>query len=369
MAVDLDPRVVQAIQRFIGTKRGRRYDRYARKRYGLPGAILLGKTSAGEAGGRSNKSGAVRNAVSSAGARGSMQFIPSTRDAYKAKYGVDAWGSDFDAISAAALHHLSTGVEGYNPGMPTYLSYIKGQKLNKQDRRALKGLTPGAGGGKGGKGTGGTVIGGRKINFAGKTSTDWEGALLAALTAGPQGRQGKSLLGYTMELGDSGAFTRTSPGSTITTPKYRVGGGVGKPGKGKGAPAPGMTVRKDGWHGAKSVGLSFADLAKKNGLQSVSEKRGTVSTASGGVSDHYQGNRDSYAWDLSNGSAPTPQMDKTARQIAAMLGVKNWKGGVLNVNKKIDGRTYRFQLLYRTNVGGNHYNHIHLGIDRIDTAG
>jgi hypothetical protein len=112
-------------------------------------------------------------------------------------------------------------------------------------------------------------------------------------------------------------------------------------------------------------------MAKKLGLDAVSEKRDTVNTASGGVSDHYSGNKNAYAWDLSNGGSPTPEMDKSAMMIARALGAgKQWKKqgkqGVLNVTKKIDGRTYRFQLLYRTNVGGNHYNHNHFGVSRVD---
>jgi hypothetical protein len=133
-------------------------------------------------------------------------------------------------------------------------------------------------------------------------------------------------------------------------------------------------VKKDGWKGARSVGIQLSRMALKQGLTSVSEKRDTVNTASGGVSDHYTGNKDSYAWDMSNGGAPTPQMDRAAMLIAKKLGAgKQWRAqgraGVLNVTKKVEGRTYRFQMLYRTDVGGNHYNHIHLGIDRVDTAG
>jgi hypothetical protein len=84
-------------------------------------------------------------------------------------------------------------------------------------------------------------------------------------------------------------------------------------------------------------------------------------TASGGISDHWTGSRTSYAYDLSNGSAPTPQMDKAATQIAAALGVPNWHGGVLNVNKG----GYRYQVLYRTHVGGNHFNHVHVGVRKL----
>lgn len=137
MAVDLHPDIVQAISTLSKTKLGRRYDKFSRRRYGVPGWKLAGKTVAGEFGGRSTASG--RGVVSSAGARGPAQFIPSTRQAYMERYGVDPWAGDPQAIKGLMLHQLNTGVEGYNPGMPTYKDYILGQRLNRQDRSALRG--------------------------------------------------------------------------------------------------------------------------------------------------------------------------------------------------------------------------------------
>jgi hypothetical protein len=135
-AVDLHPDIVAAIRDLADTKLGRRYNRFAKKRYGVSGPKLAGKTVAGEFGGRSTRTG--RGVVSSAGARGPAQFIASTRQAYIDKHGVDPWKNDRSAIKGMMLHHLSTGVEGYNPGMPGYRDYILGQRLNKDDRRALK---------------------------------------------------------------------------------------------------------------------------------------------------------------------------------------------------------------------------------------
>lgn len=137
MATDLHPDVVRAIRGLAATRLGRRYDRFARERYGVSGARLAGKTVAGEFGGRSTASG--RGVVSSAGARGPAQFIPSTRDQYRKQYGIDPWAGDRQAIKGLMLHQLNTGVEGYNPGMPTYKDYILGQRLNAEDRRALSG--------------------------------------------------------------------------------------------------------------------------------------------------------------------------------------------------------------------------------------
>lgn len=120
-----------------------------------------------------------------------------------------------------------------------------------------------------------------------------------------------------------------------------------------------------GWGGSKHLAQGLMGIGKNNGLDIVSEKRPTRNTTSGNMSDHYEGNDIAYAYDLSNGSSPTPEMDRAAEQIARRLGVKGWKGGVLNVTKRFGGATYRFQVLYRTDKGGNHYNHIHVGVKRV----
>lgn len=139
---DLHPDIVAAIKGLSRTPLGRRYDRFTRKRYGKPGTIVAGKTVSGE-----NPSG---KGVSSAGARGYTQFIPSTRKYMIQKYGVDPWAGPKQAIKAMELYQLEgkRGIEGYNPGMPTYKNYILGQKLNGADKRALRA------GGSGPTGTG-----------------------------------------------------------------------------------------------------------------------------------------------------------------------------------------------------------------------
>jgi hypothetical protein len=195
----------------------------------------------------------------------------------------------------------------------------------------------------------------------GGTKTDFGAAILDNLLGD---RQHQSLFQTVLGATEDPRYTTTTPAKVTPgkVKRYKVG-----------AAGPGdvMRVSKDGWKGAKSVGSPLAAIAKEAGLKAISEKRSTRNTASGGVSDHYEGNPDSYAWDLSNGSAPTPEMDRAAIRIMRALGVK-YDGKselVKNVTKKINGRTYRFQVLYRTNVGGNHHNHIHVGVDRVDTPG
>ena len=109
-----------------------------------------------------------------------------------------------------------------------------------------------------------------------------------------------------------------------------------------------------GWGGAAAPVNRARDIGVRNGLTVTSRKRSSGCTGS----DHHISQARSDAVDLSNGSSPTPQMDRTAAKIAALLGVNNWTGG----NLRVTVRGYRVQLLYKTNIGGNHFNHVHVGI-------
>lgn len=122
-----------------------------------------------------------------------------------------------------------------------------------------------------------------------------------------------------------------------------LGGGLGPPGGGRG--------------GAQDPVSRAAALGRRNGLTVTSRKRSNGSSGS----DHHVSQRRSDAVDLSNGNNPTTEMDRTARQIASLIGVSNWQWGVLN--RTVNG--YRVQLIYRTNVGGNHFNHVHVGVRMI----
>lgn len=100
----------------------------------LSGQALLLKLIKGESGGK-------RGQVSPAGARGWSQFMPGSRAVVLNRFGVDPWRSPEEAVHAAALHlrgkvNGSTGLEGYNPGMPTYAQYILGQKVGPSSLKA-----------------------------------------------------------------------------------------------------------------------------------------------------------------------------------------------------------------------------------------
>ncbi|HET6570409.1 MAG TPA: lytic transglycosylase domain-containing protein [Solirubrobacterales bacterium] len=93
-------------------------------KYGVAnGATLLLKIASGE-------SSFNMKAVSSAGARGATQFIPTTRQSYISQYGVDPWKSPDEAIHATALFLKHQGLAAYNPGGGQgYIDYILGQPV------------------------------------------------------------------------------------------------------------------------------------------------------------------------------------------------------------------------------------------------
>ncbi len=116
-----------------------------------------------------------------------------------------------------------------------------------------------------------------------------------------------------------------------------------------------------GFAGSEAPVRRAIKIARSNGLTVTSTKRSSLSTGS----DHHVSQTRAFAADLSNGSSPTPQMDRTAHQIAAALGHPNFRAGVLSVTR---GRV-RAQLLWRTHVGGNHFNHVHFGVRMSGSGG
>jgi Domain of unknown function (DUF1906) len=81
-------------------------------------------------------------------------------------------------------------------------------------------------------------------------------------------------------------------------------------------------------------------------------------TISGSISDHQGPPGRAWAADISNGGSPTPEMDKLARRLAQRFNI-GWPGFGLH---SATHSGYRFQLIYRTHQGGNHFNHVHFGV-------
>jgi hypothetical protein len=123
-----DPEIRKAIVRYAP-----RVDKLAREQYGISGEALLSKLVKGE-------SNEEQGAVSSAAAKSITQFIPSTREDFVNRLGVDPWASKDSAVKAATMHldgkhGYSPGLEGYNPGGgEAYVRYILDQPVGAPTR-------------------------------------------------------------------------------------------------------------------------------------------------------------------------------------------------------------------------------------------
>lgn len=117
---------------------------------------------------------------------------------------------------------------------------------------------------------------------------------------------------------------------------------------------------------AKAIIDSVAiPLARKNGINATAasvaaaNRRHSPVTLTGGRSDHSGPPAERWAADLSNGSSPTPQMDALAADIARAFDIP-WDGSGA---QSVTHNGIRYQLIYRSLVGGNHFNHVHIGVE------
>lgn len=100
-----------------------------------------------------------------------------------------------------------------------------------------------------------------------------------------------------------------------------------------------------------------------------SQKRNKVNTKSGGMSDHYIGNTIAYAGDF--GLSSTFKGDSNAATNFAVAVARNGGANISSwqpyVGKQLTFNTsdgYRVQIIWQSNVGGNHYDHVHVGVKR-----
>jgi len=100
-----------------------------------------------------------------------------------------------------------------------------------------------------------------------------------------------------------------------------------------------------------------------------SQKRPKRGTASGGMSDHYSGNSIAYAGDF--GLSSTFKGNKEAATNFAVSIARNGGANISSwqpyVGKHLTFNTndgYRVQIIWLSNVGGNHYDHVHVGVRR-----
>lgn len=359
-------------------------NRLARSRYDISGKQLLARLILGESGDRAG-------AVSTAGARGRAQFTPGSREIAVDRFGVDPWRSADEAVHAAALHLLgkingSKGLEGYNPGDPNYPRYILGQHPGKI-----------GGGGSGPAATRAPSSGGAEasapvLQTPDVGSIDLQGLIAAlqpraqmpssgglpdpafsarrnvALPAGYQAIQSGGV--SPAEKPDIGAILAaastagprlpqaqaTTPG-TAQAPALRV---AGEGRRGKVIVAPGANRQ-----GAALQPVLTSFLHRVAGLAGEPVRVGTGTnhdrlTVDGNVSDH---------WDGHGADLPVPvdsaEGDRiaTAGLIAAGVPAKRAaamarRGGLYTLQR---GKV-RIQVIWKTNQGGNHHNHVHFGV-------
>lgn len=344
----LSPDTLKAVRKY-----GKSVDGLARKRYGISGAALLAKTVKGE-------SGDDATAVSNKGARGRAQFMPGSRDIARKKYGVDPYsGKADDEVHAMALHlrgkiNGSKGLEGYNPGDPNYPKYILDQKVGdvhggKSPKRTQQ---PGPTRPK---------LSTSKSTTTTRTKQDIEGALLDSLIA-RRGKKG-SLLKATAARLDTGQYD-----STVTETKKSKAPAETPKGDVEPFDAPAPTNGKVKFApGADRAGAPTQAVVKSF-LADMTRYAGTVTvgtgtnhskmSSSGNVSDHWVGNgadipaRGARGDKVAYAAFRAAGVDeKTARRYAS-------NGGLYNIQHK--GK--RVQIIWKTNTGGNHYGHVHVGI-------
>jgi len=79
-------------------------------------------------------------------------------------------------------------------------------------------------------------------------------------------------------------------------------------------------------------------------------------SSSGNVSDHYVGN----GADIPASGTALTRLGQAALIAAGMspAQAKKQTGGVFNLNR--NGK--RYQIIFNSNVGGNHYDHLHIGV-------
>lgn len=135
----------------------------------------------------------------------------------------------------------------------------------------------------------------------------------------------------------------------VNTPHYMASGGIVPGFAGGGMPQGGFPDIFGASPGLDALG---SVLSRMFGLGATSGRTNhSLYTVDGNLSDHGTG----AAIDVSNGSSPTPQMDAAWQWLANTLGAggawrESYSGGAIK------------QMLYRTSIGGNHFNHIHVAL-------
>ena len=121
------------------------------------------------------------------------------------------------------------------------------------------------------------------------------------------------------------------------------------------------------WGGSLPKLLSILPMGN---WKASSLKRSRQSTKSGFMSDHYEGNAIAYAADFglnstfgSNAQEATNFAVRVAQRVDP--SVTSWEPFVGNSFNKRTPDGFRVQIIWKSNVGGNHYDHVHVGVKRV----
>lgn len=300
------------------------------------------------------ESGFNPHAGSSAGAIGIAQFMPGTaaglgvnpRNPVEALNGaaklmasyVKKYGSYRNALVA---YNAGPGaVGGKLPGETVaYIAKILGPHGGQTSLAPRRGHLGPAGGGS------------RTITTTTPGSTDWQAALRAALLTG----QKNPLLG---------AAYRVSTGAYNTAPTTSSRTVAAAHGPGPSAPLGRGSVKVAAGANRAGVGLSPELLGFARSVSAVFGSTFTLTTGSnhhrltttGNVSDHWDG----HGGDFAASGAKLTRMGQAALIAAGMnpKKAKRIKGGAITLTK--NGK--RIQIIFNSNIGGNHYDHLHLGV-------
>lgn len=372
----------------------------AANRYGLNPALLWGVYGAETDFGRNVS-------TSGAGAVGPFQFMPGTARGMgidplnfrQAAFGAARYLSQYKGRGVAGMLAAYNAGPAGNPNNPETRAYIpRVQELARSwnGPDAAGGGTRGGGGGRGGRAVSGPL---------GLQTTSPDGSALTALLAGmrPERPQIQSAgiapptfsaaapmpKGYQAPAAGSAApapaggsslaaalqqIAGTAPGSSRVT-----GGGVqpGASGGGGGGPATGLRRGQ----------VQLAPDADRAGVPTSKIVRGFVSLVAGSVghpitittgSNHNQmttsGNQSDH-WTGRAADIAVPvdsrQGDMIAGRALMLLGYSRQQarqmaqqGGLYTVTPRTGPlRGHRVQVIWRTTEGGNHHNHVHIGID------
>jgi hypothetical protein len=350
----------------------------ASRKYGVAPHVLQGLIDV--------ESGGNPTAKSGAGAQGLTQFMPGTAKSHGVQYGTSHHAVATQVLGAAKyLDELGykkdrrRALASYNagPGNPGAAGDYPEKVLKAAGRYYKKGYYKGSGGGAKGK----PAKGGGKPQYRTGLKTEKtpgvdNSALRAQVKLDYLSKRGKpgALLEMASSLKDAADVPSETRITGTTREKIPGTGGGGRGKKVRKAQKSGKLIMDPGADrpGAPTSHYLKRELKRFSGAAGMPIEVGTGSnhsrmTTSGNVSDHWTGHGADIkvGGDARSSGAVKKKGDMIAGRTLMSLGVSRkkarqmaQKGGLYNVNYK----GHRYQVIWKTDQGGNHYNHVHVGV-------